>query len=81
MMFLFLWSSKQEYIKRDIMYRPKEKGGTGVSELKTKLNTMFLTPIMNAVCVRIKAPWVHFAKFWLGFIQIHPYIIQKRFLF
>ena len=37
---------KNEIMKRDIMYRPVEKGGKAAPEIEVKLKAMFLTPIL-----------------------------------
>ena len=65
--FTFLWGSQQERVKREIMYREKEKGGKAVPELGTKLDALFLTPIVNAVMTdNHTSLWSCFAKFWAG---------------
>ena len=66
-MFTFLWGSQQERVKREIMYRPTEKGGKAVPDLGTKLEALFLTPIINAVLIDNNTSlWSYFAKFWVG---------------
>ena len=66
-MFRFIWGSQQEKLKRDIMYRPLNKGGKDVPELGSKLNVLFLTPIVNAVLKENNTVlWAYFAKFWVG---------------
>ena len=66
-MFRFLWGSQQERVKREIMYRPKEKGGKAVPELGTKLEALFLTPIVNSVLMdNATNLWSYFARFWVG---------------
>uniref|UniRef100_A0A3Q3ARB5 Reverse transcriptase domain-containing protein n=1 Tax=Kryptolebias marmoratus TaxID=37003 RepID=A0A3Q3ARB5_KRYMA len=47
-MFHFLWGSKHEKLKREIMYRPVAKGGRALPEIKSKFDAMFLTPILRA---------------------------------
>ena len=65
--FQFLWGSQQERVKREIMYRPDEKGGKSVPELGTKLEALFLTPILNSVLQdKDTSLWAFFAKFWAG---------------
>lgn len=65
--FRFMWSSKQEYIKREVMYRPVEKGGKGVPDPETKLNALFLAPFLNVLTGKKNVLWSYFAKFWLDF--------------
>ena len=66
-MFQFIWGSCQEYVKREVMYKPLEKGGKAVPELGAKLNALFLSPILNAVLnEKSVSLWMYFAKFWVG---------------
>ena len=75
--FQFLWGSQQERVRREIMYRPKEKGGKAVPELGTKLEALFLTPIINSVLIdNNPGLWCYFAKFWVG--QIISSRLGKR---
>ena len=65
-MFQFIWGSQQELLKRDIMYRPFEKGGKAVPDFSPKLNALFLCPIINAILSDNLSLWCSFAKFWVG---------------
>lgn len=63
----FIWNGQHEKLKREIMYRPLEKGGKGVPDMESKLKSMFVTPIIKACLKPEVAPsWVHFALFWVG---------------
>ena len=65
--FQFIWGTKQENLKREIMYKPLEKGGKAVPKVEVKLNALFLTPILNAVLKSSNdSLWNSFAKFWVG---------------
>ena len=65
--FQFVWGSQQERVKREIMYRPLDKGGKAVPDLAIKLEALFLTPIVNSVLnVNTTCLWSFFAKFWVG---------------
>ena len=66
-MFWFIWGSSQERLKRDVMYRPLEKGGKEVPDLSLKFNALFVTPIVNAVLNKKQVSlWYYFAKLWAG---------------
>ena len=65
--FQFLWGSQQERVKREIMYRPLDKGGKAVPDLGIKLDALFLTPIIDSILnVNNTVLRSFFAKFWLG---------------
>lgn len=67
MIFQFIWGGQQEKLKRDIMYKPLDKGGRTVPEIEAKLKAMFITPILKACLNTGKGPmWTYFAKFWVG---------------
>lgn len=65
--FQFIWRGQHEKLKREIMYRPLEKGGKGVPDIESKLKSMFVTPIIKA-CLKpeVGPSWAHFALFWVG---------------
>ncbi len=64
-MFQFIWGSQQELLKRDIMHRPLNKGGKAVPEFGTKLDALFLCPIVNAVLnVDSTGLWCNFTRFF-----------------
>ena len=49
------------------MYRPLDKGGKAIPELGTKRDTLFLTPIVNAMInEKNTSLWTYLAKFWVG---------------
>uniref|UniRef100_A0A3B3YRK6 Reverse transcriptase domain-containing protein n=1 Tax=Poecilia mexicana TaxID=48701 RepID=A0A3B3YRK6_9TELE len=52
-MFQFLWGSKHEKLRREIMYRPVNEGGRNVPNLGIKFRAMFITPILK-VCLNIQ---------------------------
>lgn len=65
--FQFMWGGQHEKLKREIMFRPLEKGGKGVPDMEGKLKAMFVTPIINA-CLKpqLGPSWAFFAMFWVG---------------
>lgn len=66
-MFQFIWRGQHEKLKREIMYRPLEKEGKGVPDIESKLNAMFVTPIVKACLKPEGGPsWAHLALFWVG---------------
>lgn len=66
-MFRFLWGSQHERLKRDIMYRPIKMGGRAVPEIASKLNAMFITPVLKACFSDFNdLIWPYFTRFWIG---------------
>ena len=65
--FQFVWGAQQERIRREIMYRPLQKGGKNVPDLAKKMEALFLTPILQAVLnENRRSLWPNFAMFWVG---------------
>jgi exonuclease III len=66
-LFCFFWGSQHEKIRREILYKPINKGGLAVPELGTKLESMFVTPIVKACLSEDQGVlWHCFAKLWIG---------------
>uniref|UniRef100_A0A8C5ATK9 Reverse transcriptase domain-containing protein n=1 Tax=Gadus morhua TaxID=8049 RepID=A0A8C5ATK9_GADMO len=60
--FQFVWGAQQERIRREIMYRPLQKGGKNVPDLAKKMEALFLTPILQAVLnENRRSLWPNFA--------------------
>ena len=64
--FDFLWSSRNEQVKRDTMYLPTEKGGTGVVNIKLKVQSLLLTQVAKVAQNAESVPWTRFRHMYLG---------------
>lgn len=65
--FYLLWGSKWERLRRDIMKRPKEKGGKAVPDLYLFLGARYTTLHMAIVAAPSRnAKMVAMASFWMG---------------
>ena len=66
--FAFLWDAeKKNPIKQEMVYQPKEKGGLNLKSPKTQQIALQIKFIKEIVQQEETAPWVHLARYWLGF--------------
>lgn len=65
--FYFLWGSKWERLRRDIMKRPKEKGGKGVPDLYLTLGSMYTALHLKIATDPSGNPkTTAMSRFWMG---------------
>lgn len=65
--FYFLWGSKWGRIRRDVMKRPKEKGGKGVPDLHLFLGSAYTALHLKIVTAPSRNPrTVAMTRFWMG---------------
>ncbi len=65
--FYFLWGSKWERLRRDIMKKPKEKGGKGVPDLHTFIGSRYTTlHLTYATAPSRDHKTTAMARFWMG---------------
>ena len=65
--FYFLWGSKWERLKREIMKRPKEKGGKEVPDLHLFLGSTYTTVHMKIAMTPSRNPkTTAMTRFWMG---------------
>ena len=62
----FFWSGKTEQIKRDVIVKPPEEGGLGVTHLQSKARALRLRGLLQITDPTCSAKWVHFARYWMG---------------
>lgn len=58
----FIWGTNREVTKREILYKPKEKGGLGAVELGRKLKIAFCKNVAQAIFR--KAEWIGDESTW-----------------
>lgn len=74
--FYFLWGSKWERVKREVMKRPKEKGGKGVPDLYLFLGSLYTTLHFKAATAPSRNPkTAAMTRFWMG-----TYLRKRKFL-
>lgn len=74
--FHFLWGSKWERLRRDIMKRPKEKGGKGVPDLYLLLGSQYTAlHLLRATDPSGNPKSSAMARFWMG-----SYLRRLKFL-
>lgn len=75
--FYFLWGSKWGRIRREVMKRPKEKGGKGVPDLYLFLGSTFSSLHLKIVTTPSRNPrTVAMTRFWMGSYLRRLKIIQ-----
>lgn len=65
MLFNFMWGG-YEYIKREIMYQPIERGGKDMPNVRLKLNVIFFSNICKITMSPPKHKCHSLMKFWLA---------------
>ena len=63
--FDFLWSSRNEPVRRDTMYLSTEEGGVGIVNIKLKVQSLILMQVSKVVMNK-DSPWVGFGHMYLG---------------
>ena len=64
--FDFLWSGKNEQIKRAVSYLPYELGGLKVVNVALKCNALLAKSVVFITDSQYKAKWVHLARYFTG---------------
>ena len=65
--FYFVWGSKWERLRRDVMKKPKEKGGKGVPDLFLFLGSLYTTlHIRYATAPSSKHKTTVMTRYWMG---------------
>ena len=66
LVFNFLWSGRNEMIKRDILFLPTDRGGLGLTDLTTKLQALQFKSIRVMTRETHVPKWVFLARYWIG---------------
>ena len=64
--FDFLWSGKNEQIKREVCYLPYELGGLNVVSVALKCKALLAKCAVFITDTQYKAKWVHLARYFVG---------------
>ena len=64
--FDFLWSGKNEHIKREVCYLPYELGGLNVVSAALKCKALLAKSAVFITDAQYKAKWVHLARYFVG---------------
>ena len=66
LVFNFLWSGRNEMIKREVIFLNTDQGGLGLTDLSTKLEALQFKG-MQAMTSMAQGPmWVFLAWYWIG---------------
>ena len=64
--FYFIWGSKWERLRREVMKKPKEKGGKGVPDLFLFFGSLYTTLHITHATAPSRHKTTAMAKFWMG---------------
>ena len=64
--FDFLWSGKNEQIKREVCYLPYELGGLKVVNVALKCKALLAKSVVFITDDQYKAKWVYLARYFIG---------------
>ena len=64
--FDFLWSGKNEQIKREVCYLPYELGGLKVVNVALKCKGLLAKSVVFIIDSQYKAKWVYLARYFIG---------------
>jgi hypothetical protein len=91
LIFDFLWTSRNEPLKRNTLYLPKLMGGIGLVNIRWKLISLNLMLIGKLIVSHNCLPWTFFGHIWLGvelckfknysFSNLFPHCIEDPPLF
>uniref|UniRef100_A0AAV2JLY8 Reverse transcriptase domain-containing protein n=1 Tax=Knipowitschia caucasica TaxID=637954 RepID=A0AAV2JLY8_KNICA len=74
--FYFIWGSKWERVRREVLKKPKEKGGKGVPDLPLFLGARFIALHLALATSPSRNPkTMAFTRFWMG-----SFLRRKKFL-
>ena len=64
--FKFLWSTKMEQVKRDIIFLPITKGGLGILNPQRQIQALNLKFLQQIFSPNPEDNWVFLAQYWIG---------------
>ncbi|KAK1802550.1 hypothetical protein P4O66_004202 [Electrophorus voltai] len=64
--FNLVWGGKYEYVKREVMYLGKDKGGRDVSDFPLKLDCLFFAQLCARLAAPLEHPHQYFIRLWLS---------------
>ena len=69
--FYFLWGSKWERLRREVMKKPKEKGGKGVPDLFLFFGSLYTTLHITHATAPSRHKTTAMARYWMGSYLTH----------
>ncbi|KAK1802551.1 hypothetical protein P4O66_004203 [Electrophorus voltai] len=64
--FNLVWGGKYEYVKREVMYLGKDKGGRDVPDFPLKLDCLFFAQLSARLAAPLEHPHQYFIRLWLS---------------
>ena len=64
--FNYLWNSKPDPIKTDVIFLPLIEGGLGLIHPKTQNQALRIKFLFQITDTKTKDTWVYFARYWLS---------------
>ncbi|KAI4890805.1 hypothetical protein NFI96_030933, partial [Prochilodus magdalenae] len=64
--FNLVWGGRYEYVKREVMYLGKDKGGRDVPDFPLKLDCLFFAQLCTRLAAPLQHPHQYFVRLWLS---------------
>ncbi|KAK1802032.1 hypothetical protein P4O66_004363 [Electrophorus voltai] len=64
--FNLVWGGKYEYVRREVMYLGKDKGGRDVPDFPLKLDCLFFAQLCARLAAPLEHPHQYFIRLWLS---------------
>ena len=64
--FNLVWGGRYEYVKREVMYLGKDKGGRDVPDFPLKLDCLFFAQLCARLAAPLQHPHQYFVRLWLS---------------
>ena len=66
LIFTFLWSNKNELVKREVVFLPLTKGGLNLTNMRLKNQALALRCINTITDPDSKSKWIFLARYWIA---------------
>ncbi len=66
LVFAFLWSGKNELVRRSNIYQPIDRGGLGLIDIELKVNSLHLKMVNYLVDSNSSLKWLNLGRYWVG---------------
>ncbi|XP_048854239.1 uncharacterized protein LOC125722031 [Brienomyrus brachyistius] len=64
--FNLVWGGRYEYVRREVMYLGKDRGGRDVIDFPLKLDCLFFSQLCTRLAAPLEHPHQHFVRLWLA---------------
>ena len=64
--FNLVWGGRYEYVRREVMYLGKDKGGRDVPDFPLKLDCLFFAQLCARLAAPLEHPHQYFVRLWLS---------------